>query len=188
MKTPFITWKDFHKDCENHLKNTCHQHSKERAANFSDVVSNKKLSVVDHIEETVIERFLIAEAGIRSIARSVIVCGKQAIALCGHEDNFMIDPKTNYFGESKVSYENFSSILFLQISSGDQALSTHRKINSVIFCLNFLCSYLNRFPEMQRGVCRFCTDWSQNELISIAGKLIQKKIVARVKEAKHSAF
>jgi hypothetical protein len=133
VSLPLTKYKDLHQQCKNHASNEYPSFSLEKAENFIRVMRNNSLSVVSQIDKRAAEKFAVALAGVECIAKSVIVCARQGIALRGHEDNFVLDPLKDYFGAADVRLGNFNALLHLQISSGDQKLINHLKVTSYLW-------------------------------------------------------
>ena len=160
---PFRNWKDFAECARNHSENAYHQTAMETADTLQNIVTRKRKQLDEEMNETYAKRKKIVYDGIVSIARAIIFCGVQGIALRGSDDDRVINPTDDYFASREDKLGNFNSILHLQCLSGDQNLVRH-------------------LLESARNA-KFCTHYSQNEMIEIAGKMIQEKIVERVRRA-----
>lgn len=92
------------------------------------------------------------------IVRSILLCGRQGIALRGHRDD---GPLSLNMPEENDG--NFRALLRFALESGDQALDQHLKSA----CAN--ATYLSH------GI--------QNQILQAAGQIITTKIVERIKKS-----
>ena len=102
-----------------------------------------------------------------SIAKAIIICGTNDLALRGHDDNGVVNADAEFFADRSLKLGNFNTLLLFACSSGDQYLKTHLKDSP--------------------ANAKFVTAKPQNELIRLAGKSIQEKILERVHSAKFFA-
>ena len=97
---------------------------------------------------------------LRSIASTIIFCGRQALAFRGYdEDYFDIDNEAQL-----LRYSNFLSLLLFRIDAGDEILRKH-----------LLTAGRNAM---------YTSKETQNELIQICGNIIQNKILQKIRAAK----
>ena len=90
---------------------------------------------------------------LKSILKCIILCGQQNIALRGHRDN---DKDEKHTG-------NFKALLSFRVDSGDLVLKQH-------------------FETAPKNAT-YSSNTIQNELITVTGEWISKKIVKEVREA-----
>lgn len=94
---------------------------------------------------------------LRSIIKTVVLCGKQNIALRGHRDD------SSHIGEASGNPGNFQALLNFRVEAGDKVLANH-------------------FANAQRNAT-YRSKTIQNEIIEVLGTYIQDKIVAEINEA-----
>ena len=97
----------------------------------------------------------------KSVAETVIFCGRQVIALRGHRDDWTQVEKL-----SEVNPGNFISLLYFRVESGDQVLANH--LQSGGHRLNAL----------------YTSKTTQNELIDVCGFIICTFILIQVRAAR----
>ena len=97
-------------------------------------------------------------AKLRSIAATIIFCGKQAISLRGHRDDWstLLENNDNRAG-------NFQALLQFRIDAGDEVLKEH-----------LLTAQHNAI---------YTSKTIQNEMIVVCGDLLRNKILKEVREA-----
>lgn len=109
-----------------------------------------------------ISKFIQNKKNILPIIETIILCGRQCLALRGTDDNGKIN--TEDLSEPTVNDGNFRSLLRLRMKAGDNLLKHHMKSAP----LN--ATYLS--PSIQ------------NEIIKLCGKQIQNMIVEEIKTSK----
>lgn len=92
-----------------------------------------------------------------SIIKAVILCGAQCLPLRGHLDSGRLDT-----GSSSANEGNFRALLRYRIDGGDKDLERHLK-------------------EAPKNAV-YTSPHIQNEVINVAGQLIQKRIVDRINQ------
>ena len=97
---------------------------------------------------------------IRSIAETVIFCGRQGIALRGHRDD-----RPSVEEDPNGNHGNFLALLQFRVQSGDKVLSDHMKSAG--------------------GNATYTSKTIQNELIEICGDIIRDKILAKIRQARY---
>ena len=95
---------------------------------------------------------------LKSIAETVIFCGRQGIALRGHRDDWKHNDESSHSNPG-----NFIALLHFRIASGDHVLAEH-----------FASAGANAL---------YTSKTTQNELIGICGQMIQSAILRRVRAA-----
>lgn len=135
VRTPVDRWEKLHEKAQTHASNKYHNFAMERAEDFLKVRRDQVRSVVAMMDKRVAEKRKVVLAGVQSICKALLLCGKQGIALREHDDDRVVDPDTDYFGEGIMKLGNFNAPLLLQSSSGDANLIKHLKV-MLIFCLN----------------------------------------------------
>ena len=69
----------------------------------------------------------VARKGLILIAKAIIICGTNRLALRGHEDNLVVDLNTDFFADRSLKLGNFNTLLLYACSKGDESLKTHFK-------------------------------------------------------------
>ena len=98
---------------------------------------------------------------LRSIAATVIFCGRQALAFRGHRDDrlALMDE-----APESINHGNFQALLQFRIDAGDEVLKEHLKTagrNAI-----------------------YTSKEIQNEMITVCGTIIQNKLLQRIREAR----
>ena len=97
---------------------------------------------------------------IRSIAETIIFCGRQGIALRGH-----LDDRSSVEEDPSRNHGNFLALLHFHVQSGDKVLSEHLKSAG--------------------GNATYISKTIQNELIKICCDIICDKILAKIRQARY---
>ena len=95
---------------------------------------------------------------LRSIAETIILCGRQSIAFQGHRDD-----RSSVEENPTSNHGNFLALLQFRVQAGDKVLSDH----------------LQSAPAN----ATYTSKTIQNELIVICGDLIRNKILERIRQA-----
>ena len=128
---------------------------------FSKIQKNKALSIDQQLSTLRRERIAQNRLKLKSIAETIILCGRQGIALRGHRDDGThtdCDPLTNH--------GNFLALLQFRIQAGDEVLKKHL--------------------QTAQGNALYTSKTIQNELITICGNLIKQNILQSVRDARFS--
>ena len=94
---------------------------------------------------------------LRSIIKTVVLCGKQNMELRGHRND------SSHLEESSGNPENFQALLNFRVEAGDKVLANH-------------------FANGPRNAT-YHSKTIQNDIIEVLGTYIQDKIVAEINEA-----
>ena len=94
---------------------------------------------------------------LRSIIKTVVLCGKQNIALQGHRDDL------SHIEEASGNQGNFQALLNFRVEAGGKVL-------------------VNHFANGP-GNATYCSKMIQNEIIEVLGTYIQDKSIAEINEA-----
>ncbi|CAH3159154.1 unnamed protein product [Porites lobata] len=94
---------------------------------------------------------------LRSIIKTVVLCGKQNMALRGHRND------SSHLEESSGNPGNFQALLNFRVEAGDKVLANH-------------------FANGPRNAT-YHSNTIQNDIIEVLGTYIQDKIVAEINEA-----
>ena len=141
-----------------------HLQAVEVAQSFKAVMENKRLSIDQQL--STVRQQIVAEnrKKIKSIAETVIFCGRQGIALRGHRDDWkqLSDPSSS----SSLNPGNFIALLQFRALSGDTVLAEHLRTASTH------CNAL------------YTSKTTQNEIIDICGSIVRETILAQIREAR----
>lgn len=161
VETGFTNWKKALEKFKTHQNNKYHKKATEDVENFKLIYENKKNDVISDIDSG---RKQLQEENRKKlipIVRSILLCGRQEIALRGHRDDGPLSLKMPEENDG-----NFRALLRFALESGDNSLDQHLKSA----CKN--ATYLSY------GI--------QNEILEAAG-LITTKIVQRIKKSQCTA-
>jgi len=156
---PFTKWKDAIERFNRHSSSEYHKLSIIRSEEFIKVMENKKNTIANEIDTSRKKQVIENRSILRPIIETLIVCGKQNIALRGNNDSGKI-----YNESIETNDGNFRSLLRFK-SLTDPILDKHLK-NATTFA-----SYTS--PNVQ------------NEIITICGNLIQENILKNIRNAKY---
>ena len=134
-----------------------HQAAVERAMAFIAVMENQAVSIDQQLSSQ--KAKLVAENRLkmRSIAATIIFCGRQGIALRGHCDDRLDE------ASESINHGNFHALLQFRIDAGDEALKEHL--------------------ETAGRNAVFTSKEIQNEMITVCGNIIQNKILQQIRQA-----
>lgn len=137
-----------------------HQIAVEKAKAFCNVMTNQAVSIDQQLSSQRAQIVANNRLKLRSIAATIIFCGKQAISLRGHRDDWSTLENND---ASNTLGGNFQALLQFRIDSGDQILKEHLRTaqNNAIYTSKTI----------------------QNDIIYICGDLLRNKILKKVREA-----
>ncbi|XP_052282497.1 52 kDa repressor of the inhibitor of the protein kinase-like [Dreissena polymorpha] len=92
---------------------------------------------------------------LESITKTVLLCARQNIALCGHSDS------SKYYDDESVNCGNFQSLIEFRVESGDSVLKEH-------------------FATCGKNAT-YRSPTIQNELLDIMGQTVERKVVNEIK-------
>ena len=160
VKRPLTNFKKASEKLAEHCAKSqkSHHDAMEKAMTFIAVMENQALSIDQQLNS---ERSKwVAEncTKLRSIAATVIFCGRQGIALRGyHDDGPVVQTET------EVNYGNFQALLQFHIDAGDTVFKEH------LYTASRNATYTSK--EVQ------------NEMIGVCGDIIRNKILQRIRNA-----
>ncbi len=97
-----------------------HQLAVEKAENFKTTIEKKQLPVDQQLSSILERRIAENREKLKSIAETVIFCGRQGIALRGHRDDW------KHLEEAPSANDgNFMALLHFRVQSGDRVLAEH---------------------------------------------------------------
>ena len=137
-----------------------HHNAMQDATTFMTAMEKKGSRIDHHLSSLHSKQVEENRLKIRSIAETVIFCGRQGIALRGNRDDRPLveeDPNGNH--------GNFLALLQFRVQSGDKVLLDHLKSAG--------------------GNATYTSKTIQNELIEICGDIIRDKILAKIRQARY---
>ena len=156
---PFKKWARYTSVIVEHAEKTYHRDAMIAAQAFKESVENPSNTVACLFDKEREKRIKENRQIVKSIARAVLFCGRQCIALRGHREKL----------DQSENPGNFLALLKV-FSEGDPTLVAHLQTETVS-----RVTYLS--PQ------------SQNEMIDVIGKhYIQKKLVKEILESKYYAI
>jgi len=160
VATPFINWKKAKQIFDSHSKADYHMLSVEKAQGFMTVITGKTTDIIASINSENKKQADENRKKLISIVETVILCGRQQIALRGKNE-------TGKIGLTEPPYNdgNFRAILRFRARSGDLFLKEH------------ILSQTSDSRSM------FTSPTIQNEIIDLCGNFIQENVVNRIKNA-----
>ena len=144
----------FHK----HKAKDYHKTAVVRADEFLQVMKNQQPSIRHRINQALADTISSNRLKLASIVKTILLCGRQNIALRGHRDN-----ATDLERDTSENYGNFWALLKFRIEAGDEILGEH----------------LATAPRN----ATYTSSNIQNQLIDILGGHIREKILNKVKAA-----
>ncbi|XP_050062925.1 52 kDa repressor of the inhibitor of the protein kinase-like [Aphis gossypii] len=139
-----------------HSQRSYHQSAILDSENFLNIYSHKELSIIDRLDSERTKQIKSNRNRLVPIIDCVILCGRQELALRGHNDSGSIYDCDN------INQGNFRAILKYRADGDD-----------------YLKSILQK-----EGRNKFICPQIQNEIISVCGDVILKKIVNQVNDSK----
>lgn len=133
-----------------------HKEALADALAFKEVMESKALSIDRQVDLVVKERVEENRTKLKSILRTVILCGRQNIALRGHRDD------AKHLTDDR-NPGNFQALLDFRIEAGDKKLEEHFKTAS--------------------KNCTYRSKTTQNELIEVCGDHIRQKLIKEIRDS-----
>ena len=118
MNSPLNKFKDAIETLRQHNKKTYHVHSVSDMLAFMQVMNNEQPPINHQLVFAVAQQVQKNREVLKSIIKTVIVCGKQNIALRGHRDDLKHLQQPGNHG-------NFHALLKFRTEAGDKTLQTH---------------------------------------------------------------
>ncbi len=128
-----------------------HQAAIEKTMAFMAVMENRAVSIDQLISSQKAKVVAENRLKMRSIAATIIFCGRQGIALRGHRDDRLDE------ASDSINHGNFHALLQFRIDAGDEALKEHL--------------------EMAGRNAVYTSKEIQNEMIAVCGNIIRTKIL-----------
>lgn len=160
VKTGFRLWKHALEMFNNHAKAKYHCEALIRAQNLREITVGNIVAIDKQLNRAEHEERLNNRKKLVPIIKTIILCGKQGLALRGHRDYGPIDLSQ----KPEINEGNFRAFLRERVDAGDSVLENHL-----------------RHPAKNA----MYTSWNiQNQLIECCGAMIQKNILKKVNAAK----
>ena len=157
-KSPLKNWVSASTKFKEHqLNSEFHKAAAGCAEDFLRVQEGKMLSISEQLSDIHRNTVELDRQKLRSIIKTVVLCGKQNMALRGHRND------SSHLEESSGNPGNFQALLNFRVEAGDKVLANH-------------------FANGPRNTI-YCSKTIQNEIIEVLGTYIQDKIVAEINEA-----
>ncbi|XP_068704634.1 52 kDa repressor of the inhibitor of the protein kinase-like [Montipora foliosa] len=157
-KSPIKNWVSASTKFKEHqLNSEFHKAAAGCAEDFLRVQEGKMLSISEQLSDIHRNTVELNRQKLRSIIKTVVLCGKQNMALRGHRDD------SSHLDESSGNPGNFQALLNFRVEAGDKVLANH-------------------FANGPRNAT-YRSKTIQNEIIEVLGTYIQDKIVAEINEA-----
>ena len=125
---------------------------------FLAVMENRTVAIDQQLSSKWAQLVTIIRHILKSIAATVIFCGRQGIALRGHRDDGV-----DVLDDNPGRHGNFQALLRFRIDAGDEVLKDHMKTAG--------------------GRALYTSKETQNELIMVCSDIIRRKILHRVQAA-----
>lgn len=155
VKEPFSRWKDALEQFRLHQDAIYHKNALVTAQNFVDVQEKKVIDISVQLDKAKQKEIEQNRRILKSIVETIILTGRQDIALSVHRDWGKLFP------EPTTNDGNFRALLRFRIKSGDSQLKEH----------------------LENSKYRYISPSTQNQLINICGDYIVEKIVSKINES-----
>lgn len=153
---PFRNWNKASSEFNHHHQLKYHEAAQEKAELFVSSMKKVQTDIKSQLDAKVEAQIHINRQVLASIIQTVLLCGRQGLALRGNNDDGILQ-------EDNVS--NFNALLKFRIDAGDELLRKHLQS----------CS----------SNATYVSKKTQNNLINIIGEQIRDRILAQVKAARH---
>lgn len=156
VKTPFKRWTKVSDVCRGHSTAKYHLDAQVAYDNFKTTAAQPEKTVAAQLDQKKRETIAKNRSLLKSLSKTVYLCGRQGIALHGHRDDSTAHPDANH--------GNFLELLRFRIDGGDEVLRDH-------------------FASHQRNAS-YSSKTVQNQLLTIIGDQIRDNIVNDVKASR----
>ena len=140
-----------------------HKAAVEKARLFTKVRNDCSLSIANQLSTLREQRVAENQLKLQSIIETIILCGRQGLALRGHRDDKIVSHHDDT--ESALNHGNFLALLEFRVLSGDKILENHLK--------------------SAKGNALYTSKVIQNELITICGNVVRDKILQDIRSASY---
>ena len=119
-KSPLKNWASASTKFKEHqLNSEFHKAAVGYAEDFLRVQDGKMPSISQQLSDIYRNTVELNRQKLRSIIKTVVLCGKQNIALRGHRDG------SSHIDEASGNSENFQALLNFRVEAGDKVLANH---------------------------------------------------------------
>ena len=144
-----------------HADKEHHKAAVVRADEFKKTMSNQQPSIQIRLNRALAERVAINRQKLESIMKTVVLCGRQNIAMRGHRDS-VADLERDVSGSD--NHGNFLALLHFRIEAGDTVLGEH-------------------LSTAARNAT-YISNTAQNQIINVLADQVRQKIIQKVQAAK----
>lgn len=132
-----------------------------KAEEFRKTMTNEQPSIQSRLNNALAERVAVNREKLASIMKTVVLCGRQNIALRGHRDNATdLDRDT----PASDNHGNFLALLNFRVEAGDTILGNH-------------------LSTAARNAT-YTSNTIQNQIVNVLSDQVRQQIIRNVKEAK----
>ena len=155
--------KDDKADMDEHSKRAYHLTAQLQAESF--IQAHLTGNVVEHMSSARMQQAASNRCGLASILDTVKLCGRQNIALRGHQDSGVLENSLQF--ETAANEGNFCALLRFRTAAEDK-------------------EFLDCVEKAPLNV--LYTSWhKQNEIIELCGDEIRNKVVSKINQAEYFA-
>ena len=157
VSEPLIYWTSACGRLRMHETSMLHHNAVLQMQAFETMMKNQQHDIRIRQNNIISNQITHNRAVLSSITKTIVLCGKQYIAIRGHRDDsqHLVDPKNNP--------GNFQMLLEFRVDSGDEILSDH-------------------FKKCKRNAS-YRSKTIRNEIISICGSHIQESLINEIKKS-----
>ncbi|XP_013403337.1 52 kDa repressor of the inhibitor of the protein kinase [Lingula anatina] len=157
MTSPLTTWTSALRKLKEHDSTSeVHKSAMVTYVEFKNSMESKSVPVIQQLDHALAKRVAENRAKLASIVKTVLLCGRQNLALRGHRDD------SSFFDDSSNT-GNFQKLIEFRVDAGDTILGTH--------CQDAPKNATYRSKTIQ------------NELIDCCREIVITKIAEKVKKA-----
>ncbi len=160
VTTPLTNFKHALKRLGNHAEYAYHKTAVVRMDEFVKVMRGKQPDIRSQLDAMTATTIASNRQKLRSIIETVLLCGRQNIALRGHRDSGL-----DFEHDESASHGNFWALLQFRIAAGDSVLRDH----------------LAHAPKN----ATYTSPDIQNQVISVLSDHVRDKILSRVRQAQY---
>jgi hypothetical protein len=125
-----------------------------KAEEFMRTMTNEQPSIQSRLNNALAERLAVNREKLASIMKTIVLCGRQNIALRGHRDNATDIDRDTLCSDN---HGNFLTLLQFRIDAGDTILHDH----------------LNTAPQN----ATYTSNTIQNQIIEVLSDQVRNKII-----------
>lgn len=156
VTTPETNWTKALTEIKEHATKDYHRNASVKAENFVCNMTKPNTSIRGKVDADLQQNINDNRKVLGSVVKTVMLCGRQGLALRGHRDDGVLNPDNT---------SNFNALIEFRIESGDEILRKHLQS----------CS----------PTATYISKTTQNNLIQIIADQIRAKLVDKIKSAVH---